>query len=105
MKLTISFLLLVLAVSCYGQDSETSDDKDVDYADLYDVTEGDILVPKVHGKVAMRTTTRRFPNGVVPYTFQQGYPAQWRKYIQELVFDRLMNDIFRTKHPSSHESH
>ena len=81
MKLTL-FVILSLAVSCYCQDTVTENDdgNDVDYADLYDVIEGDILVPKVYGKVAMRSTTRRFPNGVVPYTFQQGYPARWRKY-------------------------
>ncbi|KAI1290227.1 Zinc metalloproteinase nas-4 [Halotydeus destructor] len=91
MKLTIAIVGVTLIVGALGQTSpEPVEYEDADMS-LYDIREGDLLVPKGSGspyKVAYKHSHRLWPNGIVPYTISNGMSDYQKKYVllgQQLI--------------------
>jgi hypothetical protein len=81
MKAFVAITIVALSVVSASLASEI--DEDVDYSKLFDVAEGDILIPKgSNNRVAWRNARQLFPNGVVPYTFHPYYPQRYIRNIE-----------------------
>ncbi|KAI1285046.1 Zinc metalloproteinase nas-8 [Halotydeus destructor] len=92
MRFSIAIVGVTLIVGALGQTSpEPLEYEDADMG-LYDIVEGDILVPKGSGspfKVAYKQSTGRlWPNGIVPYVISNEMNDHKKKYVllgQQLI--------------------
>ncbi|KAI1290170.1 Zinc metalloproteinase nas-4 [Halotydeus destructor] len=91
MKLSIAIVGVTLVFGALGQTSQGPIEFEDADMNLYDIVEGDILVPKGSKspyKVAHKLSSRLWPNGIVPYVISNSMSDYQKKYVllgQQLI--------------------